>query len=79
MLPVTKELLEIPLKKPVEISDPVQALRMDIHAEPGVGQERPASGSGFLVTSVNGDNSLEITERLSLKQSRALATRSAPL
>ena len=72
MLSVTKELLEIPLKKPVEISDPVQALRMDIHAEPGIGQERPAGGSGFLVTSVNGDNSFEIAEGLSLQDSREL-------
>ena len=48
MLPVTKELLEIPLKKPVEISDPVQALGMDMDAESGVGQERPAGGGGHL-------------------------------
>jgi hypothetical protein len=71
MLPVTKELLQILLKKPIEIADPVQAARMDLHAESRIGEERLASDSCFFVTPINGDNSLEVAEGLSLQAIKA--------
>jgi hypothetical protein len=40
---------------------------MDNHPESRIGQEGPASDSCFLVTSINGDNSLKVAEGLSLQ------------
>ena len=47
MLSVTEKLLQILLQKPIEISDPVQPMGMNDHAESWIGQEGTASGSGF--------------------------------
>ena len=67
MLPITKELLQILLKKPIEIANPIEAVRMDDHSESRIGQEGSAGDSCFLVTPINGDNGLEVAEGLSLQ------------
>jgi hypothetical protein len=66
VLTVTKELMQILLKKPIEIANPIEAVRMDLHAESRISQERLAGRSCFFVTSIDGDKSLEIAEGLSL-------------
>ena len=66
MLSVTEKLMQILLQKPVEISDPVQPMGMNDHAESRIGQEGTASGSGFQIITVDRDDSFEISKGLSL-------------
>ena len=67
MLPVTEKLVQILLQNPVEISNPVQPMGMNDHAESRIGQEGVASGSGFQIITVNRDDGFEISKGLSLQ------------
>ena len=67
MLSVTENFLNILPQKPVEIADPVQTLGMNNHAESRIGQEGAASGSRFLIITINRDDGFKIAERLSLE------------
>jgi hypothetical protein len=72
VLPVTKKLFQIPLQKPVEITDPVQSLRMHDHAKSWIGQKRATSFSRFPIITVNRDDSFEVAERLLLQAIESL-------
>jgi len=72
VLPVTEKLLQILLQKPVEITDPIQSLRMHDHAEAWIGQKGAASGSRFPIVTVNRDDGFEIAEGLSLQAIKRL-------
>jgi hypothetical protein len=67
MLSVTEKFLQILLQKPVEITDPVQPLGMNDHAESRIDQEGAASGSRFRIATVDRNNGFEISEGLSLQ------------
>jgi hypothetical protein len=73
VLPVTKKLFQILLQKPVEITDPVQSLRMHDHAKSWIGQKRATGFSRFPIVTVNRDDSFEVAERLLLQAIKSLS------
>jgi hypothetical protein len=72
VLPVTEKFIQIPLQKPIEITDPIQSLGMHDHAEPWIAQKGTTSRSRFSIVTVNRDDGFEIAESLSLQALKSL-------